>query len=242
MKRIVSVLLLLSAVGCVEDDHPLAVIPAAAIPDPSVERYRVPIEGQPTRGGGKKAKVTIVEFSDFECPYCARGEATIDKLLDRYGKTVRIVWRNYPVPTHQHAEDAAEVALAADNAGKFWAMQEKLLQHQDALGHDDLVKYAKEIGLTDASISEALEQHKYESKIRTDQELADKLGLRATPTFYINGRPLSGAKPIAQFDKIIREEIKNAERAIDAGVPRSQVYDALTRNARTDGVAVSSVP
>src|SRR5258706_576093 len=103
----------------------LAVVPAAALPDPSVERYKVPVGNSPAKGGDR-AMVTIVEVSDFQCPFCSRVEPTIDQILKTYGKKVRVVWKNNPLPFHQNAIPAAQTAREAKAQGKFWPKHEKL--------------------------------------------------------------------------------------------------------------------
>src|SRR5260370_39913633 len=103
----------------------MAVVPAAALPDTKVERYRVPIENAPVKGSDK-AKVTIVEFSDFQCPFCSRVGSTLEQLTKTYGKDIRIAWKNNPLPFHPNAMPAAQPAMAAGEQGKFWQMHAKL--------------------------------------------------------------------------------------------------------------------
>jgi protein-disulfide isomerase len=219
--------------------EPLAVIPPEAQPDPAVERYRVPLGRSPAKGGDK-AKVTIVEFSDFQCPFCSRVEATIAQIVKTYGRDVKVVWKNNPLPFHQNAMPAAQLAMAAEQKGKFWEMQEKLFKNQQALDRASLEKYGKELGLDEAAIKEALDGGKYAAAIKADQEEAATVGARGTPSFFINGRPLSGAQPLAAFTKIIDEELANAQKALHAGVAAAQVYDALTHNAKAAAVAEDS--
>ncbi len=210
---------------------PMAAIPAAAQPDPKVDRYAVPLGTAPAKGG-EKAKVTIVEFSDFQCPFCSRVEPTVDQIMKNYGKDVRVVWKNNPLPFHQNAMPAAQLAMAAASKGKFWEMHDTLFKNQTALDRPNLEKYAKEVGLDDGQIKEALDQAKYAQSIKDDMAEAAKFGARGTPAFFINGRPLSGAQPFDSFKKVIDEELVNADRAIKAGVSAANVYDALTRNAK----------
>ncbi len=218
-------------------DAPLAVIPAAAVPDPSVDRYHVPVGNAPVKGS-EKAKVTIVEFSDFQCPFCSRVEPTVDQIMKTYGKDIRVAWKNNPLPFHQNATPAAQIALAANEKGKFWEAHDKLFKNQQALDRASLEKYAGELGLDAAKVKEALDTPKYTAAIKADQDEAAKFGARGTPSFFINGRPLSGAQPFEAFKKVIDEEIANATKAINAGVAAGQVYDALTRNAKP-GAAVA---
>jgi protein-disulfide isomerase len=218
----------------------LAVIPAAAAPDPSVERYKVPLGTSPSKGP-EKAKVTIVEVSDFQCPFCSRVEPTIDQIVKTYGKDVRVVWKNNPLPFHNNAMPAAQVAMAAAEQGKFWQVHDLLFKNQQQLDRPSLEKYAKEAGVSDAKVKEALDNNKYTAQIKADQDEAAKFGARGTPSFFINGRPLSGAQPFDAFKKVIDEELANADKAIKAGVPAAQVYAALTQNARP-GAAPPEAP
>jgi protein-disulfide isomerase len=222
----------------------VANVPAAALPDQNVDRYKVPVgNNSPTRGD-ERAKVTIIEWSDFQCPFCSRVEPTVDQILKTYGRDVRVVWKNNPLPFHQNALPAAAIAMAAfDKKGKdgFWEMHHKLFQNQQALDRPSLEKYAKEVGLDDGAIKAALDDNKYTAQIKAEQEEAGKFGARGTPAFFINGRPLSGAQPFDAFKKLIDEEIANATKAIQAGVAANQVYDALTKNAKA-GAAAPGAP
>ncbi len=211
---------------------PLAVIPAAAVPDANVERFKIPVKPEQPQHGAERAKVTIVQWSDFQCPYCSRVEGTMDQVLKTYGKDVKIVWRNNPLPFHQNAEPAAELAMEAHAQGKFWKAHAILFKNQQALDRPSLEKYAAEIGLDVEKVKVAIDTKKYADSIKADQAEAEKIGARGTPAFFINGRSLSGAQPFEAFKKVIDEEIANADKAIKAGVPVAQVYDALTRNAK----------
>jgi protein-disulfide isomerase len=211
----------------------LAVVPAAALPDPSVDRYKVPVGNSPVKGS-EKAKVTIIEYSDFQCPFCSRVEPTVSQIMKTYGNNVRVAWKNNPLPFHQNAGPAAQAAMAAAEKGKFWQMHEKLFKNQQALDKESLIKYGSELGV---DVKPAIESNKYAAQIKADQEEAAKLGARGTPSFFINGRPLSGAQPFDAFKKVIDEEIANADKAMKAGVPAAQVYAALTQNGKTAAAA-----
>jgi protein-disulfide isomerase len=200
------------------------------------DRFKVPVtSAQPSRGPAD-ALVTIVQWSDFQCPFCTRVEPTIDQILKDYGKKVRVVWRNNPLPFHDKAMPAAQLAMEANTQGgpaKFWAMHKKLFENQRALDRPDLEKYAGELGLNMAKVKEALDTGPYTASIKADQELAQKLGAGGTPAFFINGRFLSGAQPIDRFKEVIDDEIKRAEKLIKSGVAKDKVYVALTKNGLT---------
>ena len=195
-------------------------------PDPKAV-YKVPLQGDEPQKGPDDALVTIVEFSDFECPFCGRVEPTLDQVKDKYGKDVRVVWMNNPLPFHKNAKPAANAALEA-HAQKgdegFWQMHEKLFQNQKALTRENLETYAKEIGLNMKKFKEALDSDKYASTIQEQQALSTKLGARGTPAFFINGRNLRGAQPFQRFEIVIDEELEKAKGLVKSGTERSEVY------------------
>lgn len=200
------------------------------------DRYKVPVTSKQPVKGPADALVTIVEVSDFQCPFCSRVNPTMAAIIKEYGDKVRIVWRNNPLPFHKDAGPAATLALEAKAQGgdkKFWEAHDKLFQNQRELGRENLDKYATELGLDAAKVKAALDSNKYAADIKADQAMAAKLGARGTPAFFINGRFLSGAQPLPKFKEIIEDEIKRAEKAIKSGVKKSQVYAALTKNGLT---------
>jgi protein-disulfide isomerase len=163
--------------------------------------------GRPERGGGAKAPVTIIEFSDYQCPFCKRAEDSVNKVMQVYGDKVRLVFRDYPLPMHSLARPAAEAAACANAQGKFWDYHAKLFDNQTALGEDKLKQYAKDVGLDAAKFDECLAKKPHKDAI--DQDLADgnKVGVSGTPAFFINGRMISGAQPFEKFKEIIDDEI-----------------------------------
>ena len=209
----------------------LAVIPASALPDPNVERYKVSLGNGPQKGNAK-AKVTIVQWSDFQCPFCSRVEPTVDQILKTYPKDVRVIWRDNPLPFHQNAMPSATLARVANDAGKFWPAHDKLFKNQQALDRPSLEKYGQELGLDAGKLKAALDGNTYAAAIKADQDEAAKFGARGTPAFFVNGRPLSGAQPFDKFKKIIDEEIANADKAIKAGANAGRIYETLTQNAK----------
>jgi protein-disulfide isomerase len=213
-------------------DGATAQVPAAALPDSNVERYKIPLGNAPAKGPDK-AKVTIVEWSDFQCPFCSRVEPTIDQIMKTYGKDVRVVWKNQPLPFHQNAKPSAQIAMAAyakKGNSAFWKVHDTLFHNQQALDRASLEKYAKEVGLDDGDIKDALDNKKYDAQIEADSQEGSKFGARGTPSFFINGRPLSGAQPFDAFKKVIDEELANATRAISGGAKLANVYETLTQN------------
>jgi protein-disulfide isomerase len=195
------------------------------------EVYRAEIKGAPIKGA-KDALVTIVQFSDFECPFCSRVEPTIDQVMKEYAGKVRVAWRNMPLPFHKDAKPAALAAMAANQQGKFWQMHDILFKNQKALGAADLEKYAQEIGLNMAKFKAAIADKKLSDAIEEDAAMGGKIGARGTPAFFINGTFLSGARPFDQFKARIDEELKKAE-ALAKKVGKAKVYATLMKTAKT---------
>lgn len=205
--------------------HP-AVMPAAAQPQGQPKTYKAVFPaGTPIRGP-KNAKITIVEYSDFQCPFCGRVEPALKQVVDAYGNDVRIVWRNIPLPFHEHAMDAAEAAFAADAQGKFWPMHDKLFANQGALDRPSIDKYAADIGLDMAKYKAAMDGHTYKSKIDADMKDGAAAGVNSTPSFFINGQMLSGAQPFPAFKSAIDAELAKANALVAAGTPPEKLYDA----------------
>jgi protein-disulfide isomerase len=198
---------------------------AAAAPGPSVRKVAIPAHAP--RKGPKDAKVTIVEFSDFQCPFCSRVVPTLKEITDKYPKDVAIVFVNQPLSFHDKARGAAAAFLAAAKQGKAWEMHDKMFANQQALMPADLEKYAQDLGLNVARFKKDVADPATEKMIASDQTLAGSVGADGTPAFYINGRELSGAQPFPSFQAIIDEEIKKADELLKKGTPASQLYDKL---------------
>jgi protein-disulfide isomerase len=175
----------------------------------------VAADGRPSKGPAT-APVTIIEFSDYECPFCKRAEASVDQVMKTYGDKVKLVYRNYPLPMHPNARPASEAAACAEAQGKFWEYHKKLFDNQTALGKDQLKTYAKDVGLDQAKFDKCLDSSEFKAKIDQDVDAASKVGVTGTPAFFINGRMLSGAQPFEKFKEVIDEELAN-----DASKPKS---------------------
>ncbi len=202
-----------------------------------IQRYRIPVTDKQPHKGTEDALVTIVEFSDFQCPFCSRVNPTIQQILKEYKGQVRVSWRNNPLPFHQNAMPAAQLAMEAFDQGgdkKFWQMHDLLFQNQRALERTDLEQYAKQAGLDLNKVKQALDGDKYKDLIQEDQALSTKLGARGTPGFFINGRQLMGAQPYEEFKKVIDDEITRAKALLSSGVDREDVYAAFMKNALTE--------
>jgi len=184
------------------------------------------LAGSPTKGPAT-AKVTIVLWSDFQCPFCSRVEPTMKQILDTYGKDIRYVWKNQPLPFHNQAMPAAIAAMAAGNQGKFWEMHDKMFANQQALNDSSYEQWAKELGLNIAKWKADVANPATKAKVEADSKYGSQVGADGTPTFYINGREVSGAMPFESFKTIIDEEIKKANDQLAKGVSPSELYNKL---------------
>jgi len=211
----------------IEGGRTAPVAPAVQRPEvPSKPVYVEIPENAPSKGP-KDAKVTIVAFSDFECPFCARVTPTIEQILNTYGNDVRLVFRHLPLSFHRNAKSAAEAAMAAHEQGKFWEMHDKLFANQRQLSRENYEKWAQEIGLDMKKFRAALDSGKFSDYIDRDAADANKVGARGTPAFFINGRLVSGAQPFENFKRVIDEELKRADEELKKGTPKSQLYRKL---------------
>ena len=192
--------------------------------------------GQSYAKGGQEPLVTIIEFSEFQCPFCSRVIPTVEKILDTYGDQVRVVFKHNPLPFHKDAMPAAKATLAAGEQGKFWPMHDLLFANQRKLQESDLMGYAKQLGLNIDQFKADLTSSKFNKVIKADQKLASRFGARGTPGFFINGRRIKGAQPFERFEKIINEEIKKAKALMAKGTPRKDVYKALTAKGKSKAI------
>jgi protein-disulfide isomerase len=176
------------------------------------EVIEVSVDGRPSRGP-TDAKVTIVEFTDYECSYCARyHQETFRPLIAEYEDRVKYVIRNFPlVPIHPHAAKAAEAAECAREQGRFWEYHGLLFDRQAALDEESLTRYAAELGLDESGFAACLLSGRNAEVVRADLEDGVSYGVAGTPTFFVNGRKLEGLQPLTAMKRIIDE----AERESD---------------------------
>lgn len=161
--------------------------------------------------GSKDAPVTIIEFSDFECPFCTRFyEQTLPLIEENYIKTgkVKFIYRDFPLSFHKNAQKAAEAAECADEQGKFWEMHDKIFENQNALDVTSLKQYAKDLGLDTTKFDSCLDSGKYADEVQRDFTDGQSYGVSGTPTFFINGIEVVGAQPYNTFEQIIEQELK----------------------------------
>jgi protein-disulfide isomerase len=207
--------------------------PAAAGEPDAGTRFLADVKGAPIKGA-KDALVTIVQFSDYQCPFCSRVEPTITKVMDEYKGKVRVAWRDLPLPFHPNAMPAAIAARAAGEQGKFWEMHGKIFANQQQLDRPTFEKYAQELGLNMGKFKAALDANKGKELVEADAAAGNKIGARGTPAFFINGKFLSGAQPFESFKAKIDEELKTAEALVAKGTPKAKVYDTLMKEAKAE--------
>ncbi|MCK5687643.1 thioredoxin domain-containing protein [Myxococcota bacterium] len=191
----------------------------AGRPDPTAT-YAFPV-GDSAVKGKADAWVTIIEVSEFQCPFCNRVNPTIKQVREKYGDDVRIVFKHNPLPFHKRARNAAMAAECGNEQGKFWPIHDSMFANNKALEDADLEKYAKDAGVAMPRWKKCYTANKYAAKIDADQKIATSLGARGTPAFFINGRFLSGAQPFANFEKLITEELKKAKAS---GMSKKDYY------------------
>jgi len=176
-----------------------------------VPRVNVSVGNAPTKGPAN-APVKIVEFTDYQCPFCSKVQPALKQIMDTYKDQVLVAVRNFPLDFHQQAKIAAVAALCAKEQGKYWEYADKVWGNQPQLKDpSSLKKWAAELGLNSAQFDSCLDQNKYLNDVMKDAQEGQQLGVNGTPAFFINGRLVSGALPFDSFKKIIDEELKEAK-------------------------------
>lgn len=178
-------------------------------PDPN-KKYDIKI-GDSFAKGPADAKVTIVEWSDFQCPFCSQAKDLVHQILDAYPKDVRFVFKNYPLPFHQQAMPAAKAAIAAGKQGKFFEMHDKLFENFRTLAPEKYAEWAKELGLDVDKFKKDMDSPETAAQVTTEMKEAGEVGVRGTPSFFINGKQPAG-RSFELYKSIIDEEIKNAKK------------------------------
>jgi protein-disulfide isomerase len=176
-----------------------------ARPDPS-RRYEVEIGEAPIKGP-KSAEIEIVEWSDFECPFCSRALPTLAQIEKEYGDKVQIAFKHMPLSMHARARPAHAAAEAARLQGKFWEMHDLIFSNQRALSEEKYAEYATQLGLDVEKFKKDSASPEVEARIAADYAQATKLGVTGTPAFFVNGRFLSGAQPFPTFKALIDDEL-----------------------------------
>jgi protein-disulfide isomerase len=197
--------------------------------------WKVPVFPDDPVKGPKDALVTIIEFSEFQCPFCKRVGETLAKVQETYKDDVRFVWKDNTLPFHPRAKPAAILARHAyktkgDKA--FWEAHDALFESQPKLEDADLEAVAGKIGLPWDAVKAAIDANKYADKLDSSQEVANDFQARGTPHFFINGVRLSGAQPFDKFKAAIDEQLTKAKAAVARGVPKAKVYEEVTKEGK----------
>jgi protein-disulfide isomerase len=188
-------------------------------------RSPVPIEGAPARGASA-SWVTIVEFTDFECPYCGSAEPTMRQLLQSYPDDVKLVVRNFPLSMHPYAQGAAVAAQCAydQDPDKYWAYHDRLFAQQTALAASDLDQAAADLGLDVNAWRTCVQGSEAPAQVAADVQLGSRFGVDGTPTFFVNGLELPGAYPYGTFRSLVDSELAIAKAS---GIPAADYYDRV---------------
>jgi protein-disulfide isomerase len=170
---------------------------------------QIDLEHAPAKGPAT-APVSLVEFSDFECPFCALAAPIVQQLVAAYPAKIRFVFKHYPLPMHKESPLAHEASLAAGAQGKFWEMHDSLFASQDKLSYDDLIAKAMQLGMDVARFTKDLDSHRFRSRVEADRQEGNRLGVDGTPFFFINGHAISGAVDLPIFKRLIDAALKDS--------------------------------
>lgn len=220
-----------------EPSPPAGAVALAPPSPPPVDKtvWKVPVGKSPVLGP-KHAPVTIVVFSDFECPFCKRVQPTLEALRQKYPKELRLVFKHNALPFHKRARPAAGLAIEAFKQRShkgFWKAHDRLFELQPNLDEADLLALGKELQLNAWRVKQAVVKGSHDKLIDVDMDLADDVKARGTPHFFVNGRRISGAQPYADFEKLVEEELKKANAAIAGGTPAWRYYSDLMKTAKS---------
>ncbi|MBL7714674.1 MAG: DsbA family protein [Bdellovibrionales bacterium] len=176
-------------------------------------QFNVDISKSPILGS-KDAPVTIIEYSDFQCPYCSKAAMTVNQIKKKFGGKVKVVFKHFPLPIHREARPASEASMCVhdQNPDKFWKYHDLLFANQDKFDEASLEKFAKDAGVNVDKFKDCFKSGKFRETVQKDYMDGDKLGVKSTPTFFVNGQLVSGAQPIEVFSDVIEEEIALAKK------------------------------
>ena len=171
------------------------------------EPVKISLAGAPSRGP-ENARMTIVEFSDFQCPYCSKAVSQTKEILRQFPKDVRLVFKQFPLDSHSDAEFAAEASLAAQAQGKFWEMHDLLYAGFPDVTRKKIMVYARELKLDIPRFSAELDSHKYRARVHAEEQEGEKAGVNGTPSFYFNGKHYNGVFDVASVVPLLKQELK----------------------------------
>ncbi len=200
--------------------------PEAKQKEPAEDKavWKVELHGKEPVKGPADAPITLVVFTDFQCPFCSKVRPTLTEVEKAYEGKLRTVFKNQPLSFHKHAQVAAEAALCAGEQGKFWEMEERLFSNQQTLSREELPAHAKAVGVEEAAFVACLDGKQKRQQVLDDAAMAEKVTATGTPAFFINGRKISGAQPLDAFRRLIDEELGKAKALLAAGTPAKDVY------------------
>jgi protein-disulfide isomerase len=197
--------------------------------------WKVPVLSDDPVKGPKDALVTIVVFSDFECPFCKRVEPAVNQIVSKYGNDVRIVWKDNPLPFHKRAIPAsvlARVAYKAKGDKGFWEAHGALFESQPKLEDADLEAIAGKLNVPWGQVKSAIADNKYQAKFDANIELGSDLNARGTPHFFVNGYRIQGAQPYEKFQEVVDAQLAKAKGIVAKGIARDKVYDEVMKEGK----------
>ena len=174
----------------------------------SAEKQAAIAKGDAPSVGPENAKATIIEFSDFQCPFCSKGASAVTDLKKKYAGKLRVVFRQFPLSFHDKAHVAAEAALFAHSKGKFWEFHDKMFANQNSLDRANLEKYAGEVGLKVDELKKALDDKAFAAQVDADMKLGTEIGVQGTPSMFLNGKKVQNATDVEAISKMIDEALK----------------------------------
>ncbi len=208
-----------------------------------LEAPRFEIGGDGPARGPADAPVTIVEFSDYQCPFCKSAEAIVEQVLERYPSQVRLVFRQFPLDNiHPQARGAAAAALCAQEQGKFWEYHRVLFRESPKLGEEELKQYAGEIGLDRAAFDACVADGRHADSVQADVDAGTGIGVAGTPAFFVNGLPLAGARNADQFAVLIDQELERLGLPVPAPEPPAAAAPAPAPPAAPEAAAETATP
>lgn len=187
--------------------------PKAHRPKLLEDAVKIPVAGAPVKGP-EDARITLVEFSDFECPYCSAAAPRVDAVMAAYPKDVKLIYKQFPLSMHPHAEMAAEASLAAREQGKFWEMYEVLFKNYRQLSRPRISEIAKSLGLDMNKFDAELDSGKYKNEVQKDIADGEAANVYGTPAFYINGKQYNGELSLTALKPIFAKELKGEKETV----------------------------
>ena len=199
----------------------------------SDEESPVPVSSKDPMWGSRTAPVTIVQFSDFQCPYCSKVEPSIEQIKTTYGPDkVRVVWKNKPLPFHPNAKPAAEAAagvFALKGNDAFWKFHDTAFKNQSSLSPASYETWAQAAGVDMVKFKAGIAAHTWADKVEKDDAIAAKVNVNGTPAAYINGVLVSGAQPYDKFKEVVDQELQKAQAKIASGTPKDKIYVVMSK-------------